>query len=146
MVISDLLGLEEAERAPVREWAQALTRVVAGGELPPEPYREAESAKSSLLEFLGTYQQTHAGHAGSLISILVEAEAEGDQLSIDELLSFTVFLYTAGSGPTAYMLGNTVAALLAHPGGAGRPLAPAMGDGGGAALGQRDAGAPPLRP
>ncbi len=116
MVISDLLGLEQGEQAPVREWAQALTRVVAGGELPPEAYREAELAKSSLLEFLRTYGERHAGVSGrKLISILVEAEAEGDQLSIDELLSFTVFLYTAGSGPTAYMLANAVSALLAHP-------------------------------
>lgn len=116
IVVSDLLGLGDEERGPVRAWAQALVRVIAGGELPPEAYREGEAAKASLLEFLRAYTERHAGDTSKkVISLLVDAEAQGDRLSLDELVSFTVFLYTAGSGPTAYMLGNLVAALLAQP-------------------------------
>ena len=116
IVVGDLLGLDEEERGPVRAWAQALVRVIAGGDLPAEAYREAEAAKVSLLDVLRAYTERHAGDTDrKVISILVEAEAQGDRLSLDELLSFTVFLYTAGSGPTAYMLGNAVSALLAHP-------------------------------
>lgn len=116
IVVSDLMGLDDEERGPVRAWAQALVRVIAGGDLPPEAYREGEAAKASLLDFLRAYTERHAGdESKKVISILVEAEAQGDRLSLDELLSFTVFLYTAGSGPTAYMLGNVVSALLAHP-------------------------------
>ncbi len=116
IVISDLLGLDDDERGPVRAWAQALVRVIAGGELPPDAYREGEAAKAALLDFLRSYTERHAGDTSKkVISILVEAEAQGDRLSLDELLLFTVFLYTAGSGPTAYMLGNALAALLAHP-------------------------------
>ena len=116
IVVSDLLGLDDEERGPVRAWAQALVRVIAGGELPPEAYREGEAAKAALLDFMRSYTERHAGDTTKkVISILVEAEAQGDRLSLDELLLFTVFLYTAGSGPTAYMLGNALSALLAHP-------------------------------
>jgi len=116
IVVSDLLGLDDAERGPVRAWAQALMRVIAGGDLPPEAYRQGETAKAAMLDFLSAYTERHAGDVSKkVISILVEAEAQGDRLSLDELLSFTVFLYTAGSGPTAFMLGNAVSALLAHP-------------------------------
>ncbi len=116
IVVSDLLGLDDDERGPVRAWAQALMRVIAGGDLPPEAYREGEVAKAAMLDFLRAYTERHAGDTSKkVISILLEAEAQGDRLSLNELLSFTVFLYTAGSGPTAYMLGNAIAALLAHP-------------------------------
>lgn len=116
IVVSDLLGLDDEERGPVRTWTQALMRVIAGGDLPPEAYREGEAARAALLDFLRAYTERHAGDLSKkVISILVEAEAQGDRLSLDELLSFTVFLYTAGSGPTAYMLGNAVSALIAHP-------------------------------
>lgn len=121
IVVSDLLGLDGEERGPVRAWCETLVKVIAGGDLPPEVYREGERAKASLLEFLRAYTERHRGDVSKkVLSILVEAEAQGDRLSMDELLSFTVFLYTAGSGPTAYMLGNAVLTLLAHPAALGR--------------------------
>lgn len=114
-VISDLLGLASEERAPVRAWAQAIMRAHSDPDTPPDARRAAAEAMRQMGRFLTEYRQTHAEDDSKLISILLEAEASGERLSQEELLAFAVFLYTAGSGPTAMMLSNAVAHLARHP-------------------------------
>lgn len=116
IVIGDLLGFDEEDRGPVWRWANRVMRVVGGGDLPPDAYRDAEEAHRELFGFLERYTERHReDETRKVISMLVEAEREGDRLSIDELVAFLVFLYTAGAGPTSFMIGNAVLALLRHP-------------------------------
>jgi pimeloyl-[acyl-carrier protein] synthase len=49
---------------------------------------------------------------GSVLSELVAAEAEGDKLSMDELLSTTITLLVAGHETTTSLIGNGVLALM----------------------------------
>jgi hypothetical protein len=114
-VVSDLLGLTPEERNPIRLWAQAIMRAHSDPDTPPEARRLAAEAMQHLMRFLAEYRDTHGEGDSRLISILLEAEASGDRLSHPELLAFAVFLYTAGSGPTAMMLSNAVAQLVSHP-------------------------------
>jgi len=116
MVISDLLGLTPEERQPVLRWAQALMRAHSDPDTPPPARREADVAKREMTAFLEAYRATHGERGESrLIGILIEAEATGERLSPEEMLAFAVFLYTAGSGPTAMMLSNAMYHLLRHP-------------------------------
>lgn len=114
-VISDLLGLTPEERNPVRMWAQAIMRAHSDPDTPPDARRAAAEAMRQMGRFLAEYRDSHAEDDSKLISILLEAEASGERLSQPELLAFAVFLYTAGSGPTAMMLSNAVAHLATHP-------------------------------
>ena len=50
-----------------------------------------------------------------LVSALVQAEAAGDRLSEDELLSMIFLLLLAGHETTVNLIGNGMAALLQHP-------------------------------
>ena len=52
---------------------------------------------------------------GSVLSQLVAAEAEGDKLTMDELLSTTVTFLVAGHETTTSLLGNGVLTLMQHP-------------------------------
>ena len=50
-----------------------------------------------------------------LITALVQAEAEGDRLSEDELLAMVTILIIAGHETTVNLIGNGTLALLQHP-------------------------------
>lgn len=112
-LVGGLLGLTESDRGPVREWTTSVMRVIGGGDLPPSAYREAEQAKERLRVFLDSFADTHEGE--SLLASIVAAEADPDRLSPDEAVAFMTFLYQAGGGPTAMMLGNAVLTLMRHP-------------------------------
>ncbi len=115
-IISDLLGLTEAERDTVGRWAQTIMAVHSDPDATPQARRAAQEAVIRFRTFLAGYRDAHGPEFDSrLFTILVEAESAGDRLSPEELLAFAVFLYTAGSGPTAMMLGNAAAHLLLHP-------------------------------
>lgn len=113
LIVGDLLGLTEDERAPVRDWTRALMRVIGGGDLPPSAYREAEAATKQLRDFLDHYTDTHEGE-GTILGELIAAEQDEERLSLQETVAFLAFLYQAGSGPTSMMLGNAVLTLLRH--------------------------------
>jgi cytochrome P450 len=51
----------------------------------------------------------------SLLSRLIQAEAEGDRLSLGELVSMVFLLLIAGHETTVNLIGNGVLALLEHP-------------------------------
>ncbi|MCK9485389.1 MAG: cytochrome P450 [Dehalococcoidia bacterium] len=115
-VISDLLGLAPEERNPVRDWANTLMGVHSDPDATPQARRAAALAAERFRAFLAQYRDHHGPEYDSrLFTILVEAESAGDRLSPEELLAFAVFLYTAGSGPTAMMLANVIAHLAQHP-------------------------------
>jgi hypothetical protein len=113
LIIGELLGLEPDERGPLREWTRAVMRVIGGGELPPSAYREAEAAAAQLRAFLDEYRERHEGPP-TVLSALVAAEREDERLSTEETVSLLTFLYMAGGGPTALMLGNALLTLLSH--------------------------------
>jgi len=116
LVIGDLLGLDDANRHEVRAHAQAVMRGVAEAGLTATARRAAEDSREWLRAYLARYADEH-GDDGErpLIRMLFDAEVEGGRLSVDEVLAFAVFLYTAGSGPTAGLIANGLAALLRHP-------------------------------
>jgi cytochrome P450 len=113
LIVGDLLGLTEEERAPVRDWTRALMRVIGGGDLPSSAYREAETATKELRDFLDRYADTHEGE-GTILGELIAAEQDEERLSLQETVAFLAFLYQAGGGPTSMMLGNAVLTLLRH--------------------------------
>ncbi|MPZ97955.1 MAG: cytochrome P450 [Dehalococcoidia bacterium] len=115
-VIGDLLGLNDDNRDEVRRWAMTIMFAASDEKASAAARRDAVEAKEHLQAFLVRFAEEYAGEADRrLIRILLEAGEQGDRLSPEELLSFTVFLYTAGNGPTALLLANGLNALVQHP-------------------------------
>lgn len=52
---------------------------------------------------------------GGLVSELVQAEADGDRLSEDELLAMVFLLFLAGHETTTHLIGTSVLSLTQHP-------------------------------
>ena len=93
--------------------------MVTGGGLihPGRPGESAVTAK--LIEFIAYMRRLVAdkrSHPGDdLLSGLVLAEAEGDKLSENELLSMIFVLIVAGHETTVNLIGNGTLALFEHP-------------------------------
>jgi cytochrome P450 PksS len=110
-VISELLGLPEADRPMFIGWANSLSRV---------------SSAIGFLSVLPNFQKMrrymdgrlHAvrQHGGEgLIAELVQVEKEGGRISHDEMLSMLFLLLNAGSITTAHLISGAVFELLKDP-------------------------------
>jgi cytochrome P450 len=111
-VISEMLGIPLADRDTFREWSQAAVSFT-----PADRANPAVTAK--LIEFIAYLRRLVADKRSNpgddLLSGLVLAEAEGDKLSENELLSMIFLLIVAGHETTVNLIGNGMLALFEHP-------------------------------
>ncbi|MFE7581206.1 cytochrome P450 [Streptomyces gardneri] len=108
IVICELLGVPESDRAAVRRWSAEL---FAAGE--PDVVDRASHAMADYMTDLITAKRRHPGE--SLLDRLIAARAGHEGLSEDELVSLAVLLLVAGHETTTNFLGNALLALLRHP-------------------------------
>jgi cytochrome P450 len=115
-VISNLLAMPTERADELREWSQAVTWGL-------EPTCTAEQrmaalvAGEAMVEHLRTVIEDRRRNLGDdVLSALIIAEEAGDRLTEPELISTVVLLYIAGHETTVNLIGNSVFALLQHPG------------------------------
>ncbi|GAA1303779.1 cytochrome P450 family protein [Pseudonocardia xinjiangensis] len=107
-VICELVGVPEADRPAWREWGVGL--VSMDPKIFPGVIREMVAHVQDLIA------RRRAEPADDLLTALIQAqEADGDQLSDDELVTMVLTLVIAGHETTAHLLGNGIVALLTHP-------------------------------
>jgi cytochrome P450 len=114
-VIGELLGIPEPDRAQfqglVRDWTQVLEVIT------PELLATADPAAAAIRAYLADLAAERRRTPGDdLISALVAAEEDGSKLTEDELLTMAALLFAAGFETTTNLLGNSMVALLRHPG------------------------------
>jgi cytochrome P450 len=103
-VISELMGVPEADRFQVRAWADGVMHRDEGvTDVPPE----AIEASINLIVY---YQQMVAERrtkpTDDLTTALLEAEIDGDRLTDDEVLGFMFLMVIAGNETTTKLLAN----------------------------------------
>jgi cytochrome P450 len=64
---------------------------------------------------LGEIEARRSAPRDDLLTMLVEAEAEGDRLSNDELVAMVVALLVGGNNSTAHAIGNAVLTFIRQP-------------------------------
>lgn len=111
LMVCDLLGVPYEDRDHFQDLAAAFMSVTA----------LSDDEKLARLGELGVYlaglaDQRRERQEDDLISALVVAQEEGDQLTADELVQLTVLLLGAGYDSTASQIVNSVYALLRFPG------------------------------
>ena len=108
-MITGILGIAEADVEMYRGWVDDLIGLDTGVE------RKGEVLES-LIGFIGELiAQRRAATTDDLLSTMVNARDEGDQLSEEELISLVLTLFLAGFETTAAQIGSTLYALMAHP-------------------------------
>jgi cytochrome P450 len=111
VVISEMLGVAEQDRAAFHRWSNVMVSVskpIDGIFAIPSLYQ--------LVKFLRRLLGEHRlNPQDNLTSALLQASFEGSKLSEDEVIGMAALLLTAGHETTVNLIGNGVLALLAHP-------------------------------
>jgi pimeloyl-[acyl-carrier protein] synthase len=115
MVISDMLGVPRSDRDKFKHWSDGLV-----GALNPRREFIKVTRAGSAVEELNQYltplvEERRKNPKNDLISLLVQAEEEGNKLTREEVLSNCILLLVAGHETTVNLIGNSVLSLLHHP-------------------------------
>lgn len=110
--IARLLGVPEAMAPQLLAWSHDMVAMYGVG----RTYDIETRADTAAAEFSQYIRQLVAARRASpgddLLSVLIEAEEQGDSLSEAELVSTAILLLNAGHEATVHALGNAVHALL----------------------------------
>ncbi len=110
-VISEMLGIPEADRHQFRTWTQVLINSSVGAD-----QAASIAAEEAFLQYLKDLVASKRAKVGDdLISDMLQVEEQGDALSEYELISTIWLLIIAGHETTVNLIGNGMLALLEHP-------------------------------
>ncbi len=112
-VISEMLGVPEADRDELRRLADLLVHRPEGArDVPPEGVEAFGRIRAYFVDLLA---ELRARPGDDLLSALLDAEIEGDRLGENELLSFCNLMIVAGNETTTKLLANALYWLWRNP-------------------------------
>ena len=117
IVIADLFGIPPEDRDLFHHWSMASARFFGGAVGDAEQAARAANEAVRQLEryFRDLLQERQRRPGDDLMSLLLQGQAEG-RLTAEEVTSQCILLLNAGHLTTMDQFGNTVLALLKHPG------------------------------
>jgi hypothetical protein len=112
-VVSEMLGVPEADRDELRGWSDTILHRAEGVRgVPPE----GVAASGRLLHyFVNVVAERRKRPGDDLASALCAAEIEGERLSDKEIIAFLYLMIIAGNETTTKLLANAVYWLERHP-------------------------------
>ncbi len=115
VVITELLGMPEADTDDLRTWSGHIVRTLEPVN-DPDVLRQIVDAIDNMRALVSdAIAWKRREPADDMLSALVAAEEHGDVLSDEELLEQVMLLYIAGHETTVNLIGNGSLALLRHP-------------------------------
>jgi len=111
-VISEMLGVPAEDSAKFRAWSNVIAEAIGDPLALQQASEQFQAFRAYLLALIESKRQVPEA---SLLSRLIQAEAEGDRLSEGELVSMVFLLIIAGHETTVNLIGNGLLALLEHP-------------------------------
>lgn len=113
-VISEMLGMPEADVLQVRDWSNQMVKsldpVISDDEI--RASMEASEAMSDYLAEVIEWKRQNP--ADDMLTALISAEEDGDRLTTGELMAQVAVLFIAGHETTVNLIGNGTRALLQH--------------------------------
>ena len=112
IIIARLLGVPETRADDLLAWSNAMVRMyIAGRDRGTED--RAVAATEAFVAFLRAHVEVRRQSPGDdLITHLIAAEADGERLSTDELITTCILLLNAGHEATVHALGIGIKTLL----------------------------------
>ena len=114
LVIAELLGVPTADRHKVFEWSNSLV-----GFDDPEYHTSLETGKiasAQMWAYANQLAMERKEHPlGDLVSVLMQAEVDGERLTEMEFDSFFLLLAVAGNETTRNLISGGMLALIEHP-------------------------------
>ena len=116
IVIAAMLGVDPADRGDFRRWSKALANVFSPLRTPELLAQLKTNSDELSAYFAGAIENRRVVPRSDLISALIAADDDGDRLATQEIITMCNLLLLAGNLTTTDLIGNTVLALLQHPG------------------------------
>jgi cytochrome P450 len=113
-VISEMLGMPDADRDLLRTWSSTLVKTLDPIISPEEIRAGFDAGELMAAHVQEAIAWKRENPADDLLSALVAAEEEGDKLSSQELTDQVMLLFIAGHETTVNLIGNGTLALLRH--------------------------------
>ncbi len=110
-MIGELMGLAEADHEKLLHWSDLFA--AGGGE------EQLDQIRTAVLEY-ATYinaliAQRRGGAGEDLVSLVVNAEVEGERLTENDLIFETMLILVGGDETTRHVISGGLEALLRHP-------------------------------
>jgi cytochrome P450 len=123
VVISEMLGIPAEDRAQFRVWSDEMVRSadnLFGDRKEMAAHAADETGTAMVMEGMEPYLHDIIEHRRrhpreDLISGLIAAEVDGEQLTEAELMSFCSLLLVAGNVTTTNLIANSILTFLQHP-------------------------------
>jgi cytochrome P450 family 142 subfamily A polypeptide 1 len=114
IVIGDLLGIDPQDHARLLAWSEAM--IQGSGAVTPEAVLQAGAAFEDYLAYQReVIADRRVRPRDDLVSILVQAEIDGERLSDNDLLMESLLILLGGDETTRHVLSGGMYELLRHP-------------------------------
>lgn len=112
IVIADMLGVPREMADQLLDWSHRMVAMYMFGRN-EETERDADRAAKAFSDYIRSLATERRYNLGDdLISHLLAAEAQGDKLTEDELVSTVILLLNAGHEATVHQTGNAIKSVL----------------------------------
>ncbi|MYK26452.1 MAG: cytochrome P450 [Dehalococcoidia bacterium] len=115
IVIAELLGVPPEDRDRFKRWSVAIARTTDVLNTPAILDAAREATRELIAYMDEVVAQRREAPGADILTALAAAEEEGERLSHDELLAFSILLLLAGHETTTNLIGNGLLALAARP-------------------------------
>lgn len=116
IVIAEMMGIPSQDRAKFKEWSD---NIVAMADLGGEMDYSAVIGNQSIMEmsayFMNMIEHRRENPGDDLISGLLQANIDGQTLTLIEMLGFCALLLVAGNETTTNLIGNALLTFTQHP-------------------------------
>ncbi|GLZ36498.1 cytochrome P450 [Actinokineospora sp. NBRC 105648] len=116
LVVGELLGIPEQDRAKCRDWTDKVGYVIDPGVTPARriAMNKAEPEfRAYLLDLMAQRRGNDPEH--DLLSVLMSPDADGEQLTDEEIVANILLIFNAGHETTVNLIANGMLALLQQP-------------------------------
>lgn len=114
-VISEMLGMPDADKVMIRDWSEALVKTLDPIITEDEVRAAFHASKAMGAHLDAVIEWKRANPADDLLTKLIEAEEDGDTLSPVELRDQVSLLFVAGHETTVNLIGTGIYELLRNP-------------------------------
>jgi len=116
LVICSMIGLPHAYLEKIKSWSTAIEAFLGLARKPAEAYDAALGNVTDMANHLRAVIDDHRDiPREDILSRLIEASADGERLSQDELVATCMMLVFAAHTTTTHLIGNGLLALLRQP-------------------------------
>ncbi|GAA4732054.1 cytochrome P450 [Nocardioides endophyticus] len=112
-VISEMMGVPEADRVEVRRLADLVVHREPG--VDDVPRAGMEASLDLVVYYADMVEQRKKRPTDDLTSALLAAEIDGDELTDEEIIAFLFLMVVAGNETTTKLLGHALFHLTRHP-------------------------------